>query len=74
MGQYCHVGGETVDYQQLRRGDRVAFWPELGNKEVTMTGKIRGVPDKEFPYIFDVKGDDGNMYRVNSQRMFFRLP
>lgn len=63
-----------MDHKELRRGNKVMFFVEMGNAPQTMVGKIIGDPDPDFPYMFEVMGNDGSMYDVNSDRIIMKLP
>ncbi len=61
-----------MDYHELRRGNKVMFM-EFGTDRI-LTGKIKGAPDRNFPYMFIIKGDDGRTYEVNSDSILMKLP
>jgi hypothetical protein len=50
------------------------FFVEMGNPPQTMVGKIIGDPDPDFPYMFEILGNDGSIHDVNSDRIIMKLP
>jgi hypothetical protein len=62
-----------VDADEVRRGMRVLFWPDFRMDE-SLTGKVKGAPDPEFPYMFLIKADNGRTYEVNANCILMRLP
>jgi hypothetical protein len=63
-----------MDHTELRRGNKVMFISNIANSTHPEVGKIVGVPDREFPYLFEVKTNDGSRQIVNSDRIFMKLP
>lgn len=65
-----------MNENEVRRGMKVAFIkPDFSSSETEfLTGKVKGVPDRNFPYIFLIKADDGRTYEVNADAIIMRLP
>lgn len=66
-----------MEAKEVRRGMRVVFWPDsdtFGEPNKHLTGKVKGIRDPEFPYIFVIKADNGRTYEVNARLIFMRLP
>ena len=66
-----------MDADEVRRGMRVLFWSDFmkaGEMSELMSGKVKGAPDPEFPYMFLIKADNGRTYEVNADCIFMRLP
>jgi len=66
-----------MDADEVRRGMRVLFWPNFmkaGEMSELVTGKVKGAPDPEFPYMFLIRADNGRTYEVNADYILMRLP
>lgn len=66
-----------MEENEVRRGMRVYFWPDFmkaGEVDELMTGKVKGAPDPEFPYMFLIKADNGRTYEVNADCILMRVP
>ena len=66
-----------MEANEVRRGMRVVFWPDFrtfGEPNEHLTGKVKGIRDPEFPYMFVIKADNGRTYEVNADCILMRLP
>lgn len=61
-----------MDADEVRRGMRVVFWPDFRSE--SLMGKVKGVADPMFPYMFLIKADNGRTYEVNADSILMRLP
>lgn len=65
-----------MDEREIRRGMRVSFIkPGWDSSETEfLTGKVKGTPNPELPYMFLIKADDGRTYEVNAHAILMQLP
>jgi len=39
-----------------------------------LTGKVKGVPNPDLPYVFLIKAEDGERYEVNAHAIIMQAP
>lgn len=65
-----------MNENEVRKGMKVVFIkPDFSSSETEfLTGQVKGVPDRDFPYIFLIKAEDGRTYEVNVDAIVMRVP
>jgi len=65
-----------VDESEIRRGMRVIFLRpgSVFDPDNFLTGKVKGVPNPDLPYVFLIKAEDGERYEVNAHAIIMQAP